>query len=67
MSLLFEKISNRALKKVRALWTPPLGKIGLIKNKGIHPDSLIPTYKEALDLCMKESVVSDSDVDSDDL
>ena len=39
----------------------------LIKNKGIHPDSLIPTYKEALDLYMKESVDSDSDVDSNDL
>ena len=39
----------------------------LIKKKGIHPDSLIPTYKEALDLYMKESVDSDSDVDSNDL
>ena len=54
---------NKYVKKIE------LGaKVGkLIKNKGIHPDSLIPTYKEALDLYMKESVDSDSDVDSHDL
>ena len=39
----------------------------LIKKQGIHPDSLTPAYKEALELYMKESVVSDSDDDSDDL
>ena len=39
----------------------------LIKLKGTHPDTLRPECKEALDLYMKESVDSDSDVDSNDL
>ena len=39
----------------------------LIKLKGTHPDTLRPECREALDLYMKESVDSDSDVDSDDL
>ena len=30
----------------------------LIKKNGIHPDSLIPEHKEALDFYMKESVES---------
>ena len=36
----------------------------LIKLKGTHPDTLRPECIEALDLYMKESVDSDSDVDS---